>query len=360
MEAATLTASPVLDAGYGKWLERDLLPDWLIRLGIRRLVTERLREELEGGPEAQAQRLMQFIEEMRDSPVAIRPDAANAQHYEVPAQFYRLVLGPHMKYSSCLWSDEVANLEQAEDSMLALTRQRARLEDGQDVLELGCGWGSLSLSMAQHFPHSRIVAVSNSRSQKQFIDAEAKNRKLGNLEVITSDMNDFDTERRFDRVVSVEMFEHMRNYGELMRRIASWSKPNALLFVHIFSHIRFAYPFTVRDSSDWMAQHFFTGGLMPSDDLLLNFQDQFHIREHWRVSGVHYQKSAEAWLARLDRNRDEIIALFAEVYGKDQATSWLVRWRVFFMACAELFGFAGGQEWMVSHYLFENCAVHRG
>jgi cyclopropane-fatty-acyl-phospholipid synthase len=173
-------------------------------------------------------------------------------------------------------------------------------------------------------------------------------------------MNDFDTERRFDRVVSVEMFEHMRNYGELMRRIASWSKPNALLFVHIFSHIRFAYPFTVRDSSDWMAQHFFTGGLMPSDDLLLNFQDQFHIREHWRVSGVHYQKSAEAWLARLDRNRDEIIALFAEVYGKDQATSWLVRWRVFFMACAELFGFAGGQEWMVSHYLFENCAVHRG
>jgi cyclopropane-fatty-acyl-phospholipid synthase len=358
MDATTMTESPVLEAGYGKWLERDWIPDWLIRKGIRRLVIERLREEREGGPEAHAQRLMWFINEMNHSPIAIRPDAANAQHYEVPAEFYRLVLGPHLKYSGCLWNDGVTNLEEAEAAMLALTRRRARLEDGQDVLELGCGWGSLSLSMAEHFPNSRITAVSNSRSQKRFIDAQAKHRGLTNLEVITADMNEFDTELRFDRVVSVEMFEHMRNYAELMRRISTWARPNALLFIHVFSHIKFAYPFTVRDASDWMAQHFFTGGLMPSDDLLLHFQNQFRIREHWRVSGVHYQKSAEAWLKKLDFHRDQVLALFSDVYGKDQAVCWLVRWRLFFMACAELFGYAGGGEWMVSHYLFENGTVN--
>jgi len=354
MQATILTASPVAHAGYGKWLERDLLPDWLIRLGIRRLLTARLREESEGGPEAQAARLARFVEQLHRSPVAIHTDAANAQHYEVPAEFYRCVLGPHMKYSCALWSGAAADLAQAEAAMLDLTCRRARLEDGQDVLELGCGWGSLSLYMADRYPNSRILAVSNSRSQKQFIDAEAARHGYANLEVVTADMNEFDTGRRFDCVVSVEMFEHMRNYGELLRRVASWSRPAALLFVHVFSHTRFAYPFEVRDASDWMAHHFFTGGLMPSDDLLLHFHDQFRIREHWRLSGVHYQKTAEAWLARLDQHRAEVLSLFAKVYGKDEALRWLVRWRVFFMACAESFGYAGGQEWIVSHYLFEN------
>ncbi len=353
-------ASPVLKAGYGKWLERDILPDWLIRLGIRRLLAARLREESQPGPEAQAERLMRFIELLRRSPVAIGTGAANAQHYEVPAGFYRHVLGPHMKYSCALWTEAVGDLAGAEEAMLELTCRRARLEDGQDVLELGCGWGSLSLYMAAHYPNSRILAVSNSRSQKLFIDGESSSRGLTNLEVATADMNEFDTPRRFDRVVSVEMFEHMRNYGELLRRVASWSRPEALLFVHVFSHSRFAYPFEVRNASDWMAQHFFTGGLMPSDDLLLHFQDHFRIRERWRVSGVHYQKTAEAWLTRLDRHRNEVMVLFAEIYGKDEALRWLVRWRVFFMACAELFGYAQGQEWMVSHYLFENSATPGG
>ena len=356
MQADTLTISPVLDAGYSKWLERDLLPDWLVRFGIRRLLAARLREEQLGGVEAQAGRLMGLVEQLRRSPVAMRTDAANEQHYEVPAEFYGHVLGPNMKYSCALWSG-ASSLEEAETAMLDLTCRRACLEDGQDVLELGCGWGSLSLFMAGRYPNSRILAVSNSRSQKEFIDGEAARRGLANLEVVTADMNDFNTERRFDRIVSVEMFEHMRNYGELLRRVSAWSRPEALLFVHVFAHTRFAYPFEVRDASDWMAQHFFTGGLMPSDDLLLHFQNDFRIRERWRVSGVHYQKTAEAWLQRLDRHRDHVLSLFAKVHGKHEALRWLVRWRVFLMACAELFGYAGGQEWIVSHYLFERAAV---
>lgn len=356
MQSETLISSPVLEAGYNTWLERGLIPDALIRFGIRRLVSARLRKQQQGSPAEQAERLMQFLAQLRKSPIAIRPDAANAQHYEVPAEFFRYVLGPHMKYSCALWNSQTKDLAEAEEAMLDLTCRRACLEDGQDVLELGCGWGSLSLFMARRFPNSRILAVSNSRSQKRYIDAAAAGNGLSNLTVVTADMNEFNTDLRFNRIVSVEMFEHMRNYAELLRRVASWSRPGALLFVHVFAHSRFAYPYEVEDASDWMAQHFFTGGIMPSDDLLLYFQEHFNIREHWRMSGTHYQKTSEAWLQRLDRREREVRALFADVHGKAEAQRWLERWRIFFMACAELFGFAGGNEWIVSHYLFENAS----
>jgi cyclopropane-fatty-acyl-phospholipid synthase len=339
-------------------LETGLVPDVLIRRGIRRLLAQRLEEEGRGTLEDRQSRHMRFIAELRTSPVAIHTQAANEQHYEVPAEFFTQVLGPNLKYSSAYYDAGVADLGVAEERMLAITVERAGLRDGEDILELGCGWGSLTLYMARRFPASRITAVSNSHSQRNFILARAAQRGLHNVEVITCDVNvlHFAADRRFDRIVSVEMFEHLRNYEQLFARIGSWLRPQGTLFVHIFTHREFAYPFEVRDASDFMARHFFTGGLMPSDDLLLYFQGPLSLREHWQVDGTHYQKTAEAWLTNMDRARADVMPVFERVYGTGAARRWWIYWRVFFMSCAELWGYAGGREWLVSHYLFERRA----
>jgi len=325
-----------------KLLERDLVPDLLIRRRIRALLRARLLEAGAGGSDRQQQRLQDFIRTLAASPVAIETAAANEQHYEVPTEFYARVLGRHLKYSGCCYQSPAdapaAGLDAAEARMLALTCRRARLADGERILELGCGWGSLSLWMAANYPAARVTAVSNSRTQKQHIDAQARERGLTNLEVITCDANvlEFPAGTQFDRVVSVEMFEHMRNYQALLARIAGWMAPRATLFVHIFTHRAFAYPFEVRDETDWMAKYFFTGGIMPSDDLLLYFQRDVLLLEHWQVSGWHYSLTSEAWLQNMDRNREQIMPVLERTYGEAQALRWWVYWRVFFMSCAEL------------------------
>jgi cyclopropane-fatty-acyl-phospholipid synthase len=331
-------------------ISRDLVPDSLIRLGIRRLLRQRLRESLPSGEAAREQEIRRFTEAMDAAPVALQTAAANEQHYEVPTAFYERCLGPRLKYSSGLWGDGVGSLAEAEDAMLALTCERAGLKDGQLILELGCGWGSLSLWMAEHFPNAKITAVSNSRTQKEHIDEQIRRRGLANLSIVTADMNDFSApEASFDRVVSVEMFEHMRNWRLLLGRIASWLRPDGRLFIHIFTHRRACYLFEVKDATDWMSRYFFSGGMMPADDLLPRIDDRLVVEQKWQVPGTHYSRTAEAWLQNLDGQREAVLKILGGTHGR-AASRWLAYWRVFFMACAELWGYRGGSEWIVSHY----------
>lgn len=327
-------------------LEKNLLPDFAIRTGIRRLLGQRIREE--AGYDASA-----YVADLKSRGIAEQTDAANEQHYEVPTAFYQYCLGPRLKYSGCYYETGKETLGEAETAMLDLYAERGEFVDGQDILELGCGWGSITLYLAVRYPKSRITAVSNSRTQKEHIDAEAAKRGLSNVHIITADMNDFDIQAEaFDRVISIEMFEHMKNYEQLLARVSRWLKPGGKLFVHIFTHHRYSYHFVPKDDTDWMARYFFTGGQMPAHDLLAQFQDDLRLEADWKVNGRHYQQTAEHWLENMDRHRSEIEPLFAATYGEDQVRKWWVYWRVFYMSCAELWGYRNGEEWLVSHYRF--------
>ncbi len=334
--------------------EQGLVPDPVIRRGIRFLVKQRLREIHHHDVSVMADLQNEFISLMNASPIALVPEKANEQHYEVPAEFYLDTLGPHLKYSSSYWPEGVTTLAEAEIAALEETCRHAGLENGQNILELGCGWGSLTLWMAKHYPDSHITAVSNSHSQREYIQKMARKFFLNNLVVLTHDMNQFDTnENQFDRVVSVEMFEHMRNWAELYRRIAIWLKPGGRFFKHIFVHRAAVYPFEDQGPNDWMSRYFFTGGMMPSDDLPLAFQRHLKFVQRWRWDGTHYEKTANAWLENMDMSQKNLLPILAKTYGQKEVRRWWARWRLFFMACAELFGYEQGQQWWVGHYLFE-------
>lgn len=312
----------------------------------------RLQQSVWGDPIARDEEERALLDSFERGPIALSVDAANTQHYEVPAAFFGQVLGPRLKYSSGLWNSETDDLAGAENAMLSLTAERAGLHDGMRILDLGCGWGSFTLWAAERYPNAQLFGVSNSRLQRELILARAAERGLSNVRVETVDINEFDPAERFDRVVSVEMMEHVRNHRALFERIARWLTPDGAAFSHIFCHRSRAYAYEAEDETDWMARHFFTGGMMPSELLFARYQDHLALRQQWRVGGEHYARTCNAWLERLDRERDSIMPILRGGYGED-ATRWFHRWRLFFMACAELFAYGGGREWFVSHYRWE-------
>ena len=332
--------------------EKGFLPDFFIRIGIKQLSKVRLDLAKNSSPDEIEERHYEWVRNMKKSPIALVPEKANEQHYEVPPEFFEIVLGLNLKYSSGYWPNDVRSLDESENAMLKLSCERAEIVDGQSILELGCGWGSLTCYMAKNFPKSQVTAVSNSKDQKLFIENRCKKDGINNISVITADMNDFNIDSEYDRVVSIEMFEHMRNYKKLLKKVSSFLKENGKLFIHIFSHEFLVYPFENKNEGDWMAREFFSGGMMPSHKLLLYFQDNLIIDSTWRLSGTHYEKTSLAWLKNMDRNRAVILKIFKKTYGVDNAGLWFQRWRIFFMSCEKLFGYNSGREWGVSHYRF--------
>ena len=337
------------------WTESGLVPDSVIRAGIRRLLDRKRKEIASGNIEYAANATNRFVSMMNMSPIALVPHIANEQHYEVPAGFFQQVMGEHLKYSCCFWPNETSALSDAEEAALELTVKRAGIEDGMSVLDLGCGWGSLSLWVAEHFPSATVTSVSNSSVQRDFIVDQAGERGIQNIEVIVCDMNDFAIDKQFDRVVSVEMFEHMRNYGELFSRINSWMVPDGRFLMHIFCHKSTPYEYIDKGPSDWMSRFFFSGGIMPSADLPLRFPDHLSIDKRWHWNGRHYERTCNAWLENMDARKAEIMPVLEACYGTADASLWWQRWRMFFMACAELFGWDEGNEWYVGHYLFRKA-----
>lgn len=338
--------------------ERGLIPDRLTRRGMRAMMGKRLRDEASGDGEARSRRFNQFLTELRASPIAIETPAANEQHYEVPAEFFHRHLGPNLKYSCCLYPVGNESLETAEELMLKTYLDRLGVADGMRVLDLGCGWGSVSLWLAAKFPGVEVVGLSNSNGQREFILQRAKERGLRNLSILTGNIAEFEMPAEvlgtgFDRVISIEMFEHMKNYGLLLNKISRWMKAESRLFVHIFVHKLLSYHFEDKAQDDWMTRYFFRGGTMPSENLLLHFQDDLKLVKNWWIGGQHYEKTANHWLERMDAHKAEIMPVFRSAYGDAGAAVWFQRWRMFYMAVAELFGYAGGNEWGVGHYLFE-------
>lgn len=334
-------------------LERNLLPDAVVRRLTRLLLASRLRSGYRPSAEIQLSDLLHFAQSLREMPIAVKTETPKFQHYEVPTSFFKLVLGKHLKYSCCFFPDKSSTLEDAEKAMLEVYCERSQIQDGHSVLDVGCGWGSLSLYLAQKYPNSHITGICNSATQKAHIEEQCRDLELQNVEISVADISTFDMEASYDRIFSIEMFEHMKNYQDLLQKISRWMKPDSLLFVHHFCHKTFAYHFEDVNDDDWITRYFFTGGTMPSANLLLYFQHDVSIVDHWLVNGKHYAQTSEEWLKRMDRNLSLIKPIMESTYGKESAVKWTVYWRTFFIAVAELFGYDNGEEWMVAHFLFK-------
>jgi len=342
-----------MSAWYEQILDYGIIPDTVVRMGIRTLLDQRLRESNRGSAEANVEAKLKYVKRLKEMPIAINTQDANRQHYEVPTEFYQVCLGARLKYSSALFPPGCTSLNEAENHMFETYCNRAQVKDGLEILDLGCGWGSLSLYLAEKYPNAKITGLSNSATQREHIMQIAQTNGFKNLQIVTSDINVAELNQKFDRIMSIEMFEHMKNYQKLLEKVSSWMKDDGMLFIHIFTHKEYAYDFAQDDG--WMATHFFTGGTMPSDDLLLYFQDHVTLVDHWFLNGTHYGKTSEAWLVNTDKHSQQILRIFEKTYGKEDARMWLYRWRIFFLSCAELFNYKNGDEWGVSHYLFKKC-----
>ncbi|XP_054798618.1 (S)-coclaurine N-methyltransferase-like isoform X2 [Prosopis cineraria] len=334
-------------------LERNLLPDVVVRRLTRLLLASRLRSGYKTSSQLQLFDLLHFVHSLKQMPIAIDTDKPKVQHYELPTSFFKLVLGKNLKYSSCYFSSASKTLDDAEEAMLELYCERSRMKDGHTILDVGCGWGSLCIYIAKKYSNSRVTGICNSATQKAYIEERCRDLMLQNVEIIVADISTFEMDASYDRIFSIEMFEHMKNYKDLLKKIAGWLKEDGLLFVHHFCHKAFAYHFEDKNEDDWITKHFFTGGTMPSANLLLYFQDDVTIVNHWLVNGKHYAKTSEEWLKRMDQNLTSIKPIMESTYGKDSAVKWTVYWRTFFIAVAELFGYNNGEEWMVAHFLFK-------
>jgi cyclopropane fatty-acyl-phospholipid synthase-like methyltransferase len=349
----------VITVDIDSLLAKGWIPDSILRLSVRKILAKKIKNQQISDVEKRQAEFLAFIEDLKSQPIAVQTKKANEQHYELPPEFFEKILGKNLKYSCCLWPEDHIKeelppyLDQAEEDMLELSSDRAELENGQNILELGCGWGSMTFYMAEKFPDSTITAISNSRFQIEYISNMAEKRSIKNIEVEAADINNYSTEEKFDRIISIEMFEHMRNYQKLMQKIRKFLKKEGKLFIHIFTHHR--YPFTYHDksSSDWMARYFFSGGTMPSQDLLHYFNAGLNLEKQWAVSGCHYRKTLEAWLIKMDEKKEEIWPIFVETYGQDNAKKWWNYWRLFFISTAEFFAYNKGNEWFISHYLFK-------
>ena len=335
---------------FNPLLARGLIPDWILRRGVRSQGKERLNmmNKVDSTKE-----YSKFINEASTGNIAVNTDDANNHHYEVDSEFFKYCLGKNLKYSCCFWDENTLDLDAAEDNMLEIYSKRAEITDGMNILDIGCGWGSLSLFLAQKYPKSEITGVSNSSSQKIFIDSVASERNISNLNIITRDINDFRTEEKYDRILSIEMFEHTKNTKKLMNLINDWLNPNGLFFMHVFAHKENPYYFDRDQKNAWMAKYFFTGGMMPNHNLFKDLKSNLEYQKSWILSGEHYERTSNAWLDKMDQNKSKILSLFERSNSSSVAKRKFHFWRLFYIACAEIFGYDNGNEWVVSHHLFK-------